>query len=221
MQPQKPPFHKPGRVFRTLLAGFLLITGILSQPVHTQAQADAVHARPADSTEVETADRLESIYSRLEGFGGVRVEVIENVVRLTGTVPTSVASEQAETLAKSQDGVDFVINDLTTDVQVRSRLAPAVDRFETYIDSAIAYLPILALALIVLVFFSFLARMAGKLDKPLERTKMPPMTRMLVLRLVSVVIFLVGLVLALDILDVTALVGTILGAAGLAGVSTC
>src|SRR5690606_9471771 len=54
---------------------------------------------------------------------------------------------------------------------------------------------------------------------PFRRFGVTPLAQSLVRRIVSALLFVIGLVLALDVLGVTALVGAVLGTAGVLGIA--
>ena len=193
-----------------------------------QERSDTLSAasQPANEpiSEEQRADRaLESrltmVFDEFERFRRVRVNVKAGVVRLSGIVPSAEVREQAESLASKLPDVLFVVNELESDTDLETRVSPAIENIQDQARTLVAYLPIIGIALLVLVIFWMLGRWAGRLEKPLARLGIPPMLRTLIGRLVSVVVFIIGLVLALDILGVATLVGTVLGAAGVAGIA--
>ncbi len=83
----------------------------------------------------------------------------------------------------------------------------------------IAWLPLLIAALLLVALFAWLAGWVGRWRKPYERLSSNAFVRDLVRNIVRMSVFVVGLLLALDLLEATALVGAILGAAGVLGIA--
>lgn len=189
-------------------------------PATVEARPDSLaQIQPGESEDEALAGRLRAIFDSIEVFRGVEVQVRSGVVRLTGLVDGEKQREDAEALASSLPGVLYVMNGLEANLELEARVTPAVERVQTYLSDAMAYLPVAGVAFVVLFVFWLLARWAGMLRVPFHHLGLSPMLQGLVARLLRVVIFLIGLVLALDILGITTLVGTVLGAAGLAGIA--
>lgn len=173
--------------------------------------------RTDPNTELE--QRIAAVFSQIPDFEGVDVAVEAGVVRLSGTVLKVQEADEAVALAQRFDGVVYVVNSIQTDVEVEARVTPALSRIQQYLNNFIAFLPLLGVALVVLLAFMTLAYMVGRLKRPFERFDISPMVRHVVRRLLRMFILLIGLLLVLDILGITSMVGAVLGAAGLAGIA--
>ena len=212
---------------------FCLVLLFFSLPANAQQNNQAQDDELLDSTVVDhpqsttsesQADsslvlRLENVFASLEGFEAINVHAQEGIVRLTGTAVDISKREQAAELAATFPGVLFVINDLETDIEIEARVTPAIERIQTYVSDAFAYLPILGIALLVLLIFSQIARFVDRLLPSFQRMGSSRMVGQLIVRLLRILLWIIGLVLALDILGITALVGAVLGTAGLMGIA--
>ena len=78
-------------------------------------------------------------------------------------------------------------------------------------------MPVLALALAVFVLFWFVARWLSAREALYRRVSPNRFVRQLVAQVVRSVVVIVGLVFALEILEATALIGAVMGAAGVTG----
>lgn len=185
--------------------------------------ADSVAATPPvalDATADSTVQRrLRAVFGSIDEFADVTVTVDNGVVRLRGDVLQAETSTKAEELAGRFDGVIFVDNDITAETSVETRVAPAVARVQEYVNRAAALLPVLGVALVVLFFFWGLSLLVSRWEAPVSRLRMNPLVWGLIRRILRIVVFLVGLLLASDILGVTALVSTLLGTAGIVGLA--
>jgi small-conductance mechanosensitive channel len=102
---------------------------------------------------------------------------------------------------------------------VARRLDGTFDTALEKVQELIAHLPLLGVALLVVAIFALLARWIGGWRAPFDRLKLNPFARDLLQQAVKVAIFLVGLLIALEILNATALVGAVLGTAGVVGIA--
>lgn len=177
-------------------------------PAATDAAADRAIQR-----------RLEGIFANVDGLDGVRVEVHSGVVELSGEVLTLETREKAVRLARQVEGVIEVEDRITEVRDVGRRLAPALSSLEARLSTAIGYLPLVAVALLVLALAALLARWVGSWERPFRHLARNHFLRDLLRRAISAAIFVAGALAALEILDATALVGAVLGAAGLVGLA--
>jgi small-conductance mechanosensitive channel len=176
-------------------------------PIDPRAQDDAIR------------DRLSTIFGTVEELSGVNAAVQSGVVRLSGEVPGPESSRRAEELAAGLDGVVYVDNDITEAREFSRRLEPAVDKLGELVDAAVVYLPLFVVGLVILGLFWMLASGVARIDFLFRRLSDRPLVQNIVRQVVSTLVFLSGVILVLEVFDITALVGAVLGTAGVAGVA--
>jgi len=182
-------------------------------------------AAPKISTEAKPeqdkaiARRLQEIFSELEGAEGVRVSVRSGVVVLTGEVLSQNAREQAVKLARQVEGVVEVRDETTLVRDVRRQIAPAVDRLRELVSDIVGYLPLIAFAILIFLAFWFIAVLLGKWHSLYRRFTTNQFLADFVRQLTKLAVIALGLIVAFELLDATALVGTVLGVAGLLGLA--
>jgi small-conductance mechanosensitive channel len=205
---------------RSLLLGLALaLTSLI--PLHAQEAPDPAPAPPIAVEDVrpddEIAARLGAILEAL-GRDGIGVGVQAGVVRLSGEVAEEADSEEIAAIAERLDGVVAVRNDIEATGEIAEQLNPAFERFRTRIEQAVGRLPLLLLALAVfaaVVGLGFLLARARFWDRLAPNAFIAGLYR----QAVRVVMGIAGVVVALDIAGAAALLGTILGAAGLVGLA--
>lgn len=165
------------------------------------------------------AGRLQRLFGRIDDFENVRVTVDEGVVSLEGTVLQAAAAERAVELVRRFEGVLYVDNEIEAETDVADRLTPAIGRVEGYVRDALALLPLMGVALLVVLAFWGFARLLREWDAPARRLGIAPLVWSLARRVIRGVIVLIGLLLAFDIMGVSALVGAVLGTAGVFGIA--
>jgi small-conductance mechanosensitive channel len=162
---------------------------------------------------------LQAVFDRVPGLTGVDVTVDAGVVQLVGTVLNGDTRDRAVQLASDMDGVVFVDNRITESTSLEEQLEPTWSRLREAGYGVLAKLPLLAVALgiigLALWFGTLLARWGG----PAFLTTRNPFLQGLIRRFVQSAVVIVGIILALDLLDATALVGALVGTAGLAGLA--
>lgn len=95
-----------------------------------------------------------------------------------------------------------------------------VNKMENWVDSFILNLPDFVLAFIVFVLFIFIAKYAAKIvDKIIRKTTAQDSVRVITIKVLKVTIILIGFFIALGILDLSTILTSVLGAAGVAGLA--
>lgn len=215
------------RVFPLILATALLAAG---SPIAAAQRAPAsapsknsAGASPAPITlaspDAALAERLRGIYANVDGLQDVTVEVRSSVVRLGGAVLTGDDARRAESIASRLAGVVEVDNRIAAETRVRQRIAPLAERVRGWGRQAVAYLPLVAVALLVLLGFRLLGRLLTRVLRPFRRRAPNLFVEELLGQAIRLAFTLAGLVAAMSILGLTALLTTVLGAAGVLGLA--
>lgn len=162
------------------------------------------------------AERLRATFAGVEALRSVRVSVNAGVVRLTGEVPSAAARELAGQLARQIEGVALVENDIRLVQDLGQRLELAWGNLRQRLYGLVGTLPLLVVAALILLLFWYVGRLVAGLSWPYRRID-NAFLRDTARQLVRVALLVAGALLALEILDATALVAALLGTAGLVG----
>lgn len=188
--------------------------------------ADSVAAEPPEAlteeqsvTDEEVRRSLQAIFDRVEALSDVTVEVEAGIVRLRGTVTDLRAEERAVALAESREGVLWVENRVEFSASVRERLEPTWARLRDITFGLVAFLPLLAVAALLVVASLFAGSALGRWGGPSFLRIRNPFLQNIVGRAIQTAVVLAGILVALDLLEATALVGAVAGTAGLAGLA--
>ncbi len=111
------------------------------------------------------------------------------------------------------------IQELLADAPLGEQLDPAWERVRGRVVDGLVFLPLLAVAVVVLLVFGLLALWVGRWDRLYERVSPNVFVRNLVRQGVRAAVLLVGLLVAVDVLGITTLVGAVLGGAGVASIA--
>lgn len=181
------------------------------------AEDDGARRTEADEA---IASQLRAIYANAEDLQGVEVAVARGVVQLGGTAPSDKAIEAAEKVAGKLSGVVHVSSRIALDVgDVGDRVGPLMSKLREQGKRVIELLPVLAIALVVFVLFYLLARVLRAWDRPWRLVTGNALARMIFRQIVFAAVLVVGLLLALEITGATAVVGAVLGTAGVLGLA--
>lgn len=208
-------------MIRPLLA--MLLAALLCGPAF--AQTEGSQPNGAISVESERAqdfairDRIMDILGQLDGYDDVRATVSSGIVTLRGSVVDASRITALNDLVVRVDGVVAIENTVTENTDVVERLNPALERMQDRMEQAIAVSPLILVALsagvLMIAFGLWLARRRWPWDAIAPNAFIADIYR----QVVRLAFFVLGIVLALDLLNATALLGTILGAAGIVGLA--
>ena len=202
---------------RLLLLLSIFLTVAL--PVSAQEATGTITAENSAQQDAAIAIRIREILAELGNYGDVTVTVREGVVTLRGTTISAIDAVELDPLATRIEGVVAVRNQVTETTDIGQRLNPAIERFRDRIDQFIVFFPLaliagLAFALVVFVGFAL-----AKMRQPWERLAPNTFIAEIYRQLLRIAFVIFGIVIALDILNATALLSTILGAAGIIGLA--
>ncbi|MFZ1200220.1 MAG: mechanosensitive ion channel family protein [Desulfobacterales bacterium] len=165
------------------------------------------------------AKRLRAVLDNIEDFKNVKIDVNDSVVRLTGTTPSKEATEKVARMVSRFEGVVYVDNQIQVETSVETRVKPAVFRMRQYLKEAVQKVPVIGVALVVLIAFWLISHLVTHWEYPYRRLGLNRLFQNLIRQLLRKGIFLLGVLLAFDILDLTALVGAVLGTVGVIGLA--
>lgn len=207
-------------IFATAALSLWLVIGFAQAGfAQSDPPAEPIAAAPHAGDDRQIELRIEAIFEELEGLEGIAVSVRSGVVDLTGTVTEAAEARRAEELAGRVDGVVAVQNNLQEETALEERLVPVYERLLDRFLQGINYLPLLLVAVMVWLLASFTGTVIARLHWPWNRLAPNAFIADLVRQLIRIFFFVVGIVLALDVLGATAVIGTLLGAAGIAGLA--
>lgn len=171
---------------------------------------------PADSA---IAARISAIFAEIDALRAVDVSVRSGVVLLQGAVPDQAAVEQAAALAGRVEGVVAVSNQLLEDTSVSERIVPIMERLFNRLQRSLNYIPLLTVAVLVFALVGLLGWWLAARNWPFVKMAPNAFISDLLRQVVRLAFLGIGLVLALDIMGATAIIGTVLGAAGIVGLA--
>jgi len=212
-----------------LIRFFLIAALALAVPASALGQEAGAGDDPGPSTPISTeadpeqdgrtARRIEQIFFEIEALSGVAVSVESGVATLTGETASAAAALRAETLAARVDGVVTVENRIGRDVSVGGRLDPALGEAAYMLRGGVRALPLVGLALLVFLAIAALGWMVAGRTTLWRRVTPNLFVAELVSASVRVATLMLAIIAALSLLDATAFLGALLGAAGVAGLA--
>ena len=201
------------------LLSLLAVLICLSLPAGAQDPTTAIDTTATTQQDAAIAARLRDILGVLGGYKDVTVAVQEGVVTFDGSVTDATDATRLDDLANRVTGVVATRNNVTETAAVGARLNPVVARFQSRATQIVAFLPLLAIAAFVFAVIVWIGLWVARRPQPWNRIAPNPFIAEIIRQIVRLAFGVLALVTALDILNATALLGTILGAAGILGLA--
>ena len=201
---------------------FLLLLFPLSTPAQTVGpiQTDqTIDINGDKATDAAIDRRIRDILAEIEGYQGVEIGVHSGVVTASGEVLDRAAFDQLSNIIQRVDGVVALEMQVTEATDVAVRLVPAWERLQRRAVSAISFAPLIIVAAMVFAVITWVGFLATRSDRFWRRFGPNAFITDIYRMIARLAFSIAGLVLALDILNATALIGAVLGAAGVAGLA--
>jgi small conductance mechanosensitive channel len=192
---------------------------LLSQAAYSQDTTSTIAVGETVETDAATAVRIRDILSELGAYSDVTVSVNSGVVTLRGQVADATQIQNLNDLVSRVDGIVSIKDEVSETTDLVERLDPAIDRLKARVTQLITYLPLALIALSVFAIIVVIGFMIARLRQPWNRLAPNAFIAEIFRQIVRLGFVLGGLVVALDILGATALLSTILGAAGIIGLA--
>ncbi len=201
------------------IEGVLYVQDLVELEALEPGRAD-VDGQARTGVDERIAGQLRTVFESAPELSQITVRVVRGVVRLAGEAPSEKAVESATAVAGKLDGVVHVSEAVTiTVVDVGDRVGPVMTKLREQGRRAVEMLPILGLALALFLAFYFIARLLRGWSRPYELITSNGLARGILRQAVFAGVLVVGLLLALEIAGATAMVGAVLGTAGVLGLA--
>lgn len=202
----------------------LLVLFMLAMPAMLVAQSEsqpdgAIAVEDSATQDAAIAVRIRDILSELDGYEDVTVTVTSGIVTMRGTTLDSEKIARLNDLTGRVEGVVAIENSVTETTDVVKRLNPAVERFRARIAQVIAFIPLASVALLAFIIIVFVGFFIARMRQPWNRLAPNAFIADIYRQILRLGFMVGGLVVALDIMGATALLSTILGAAGIIGLA--
>lgn len=217
-------------IWRVILAATLLLASAMTAPAYALVPAapEAPVAEPVPEAQIDNApepntdtliaERIRDIFGELPSLSSAAVTVSKGVVTLSGTVPDAAAKSRAEAIASRVSGVVTVENALERDVSVDGNLG-ALGGLSDKVDGFVVMLPLIAAAAAVTLVISLIGYLIAGFGALWRRITPNSFLAELIASAIRFVFVVGGLVIGLDMIGAGALLGAVLGGAGVVGIA--
>ncbi len=195
------------------------VTDAVQQNEVTLTEQENISVGKEKVSDSEIEKRLNELYKSIDSLREISASVDAGVVTLSGTTFTNEAHEKALKLADRTEGVVGINNNIVQENNISKRLVDIKSKLSETLSNIYQNLPIYLLALVVLVLFWLLSLFLSRWNSLFNKITTNSFLQNLLKQAFRGLFIIIGFVFALEILDATALLGTILGAAGILGLA--
>ncbi|MFT5631221.1 MAG: small conductance mechanosensitive channel [Gammaproteobacteria bacterium] len=192
---------------------------LIALPAFAQDEGGTISATSSTGQDAAIATRIRDILDALGHSDDITVMVDDGVVTLRGTANSAPEINQTAGVAGRVEGVVAVRNEVTETTEIGRRLDPAVERFRTRMEQLIAFIPLALIGAIIFAGIVIIGFAIARMRQPWNRIAPNAFIAELYRQLVRLMFVVGALVIALDVMNATALLSTILGAAGIIGLA--
>jgi small-conductance mechanosensitive channel len=206
-------------LIRLILLCLAVLTTAPSAMAQEAVPNGPITARTDAAMDADIAVRIREILGELGGYEDVTVTVADGVVTFRGTTNSLAEASELEALGARVEGVVAVRNTVTETSDIMRRLDPVLDRFANRGTQLLISLPLVLIAAVAMGLITWIGYLIARRRYPWDRIAPNAFIADVYRMLVRVFFILAGIVVGLDILNATALLSTILGAAGIVGLA--
>jgi small-conductance mechanosensitive channel len=184
----------------------------------TPSATGTIQPQAEVGSDTRIAGRIRGIFSELPPLEQVTVKVNQGVVTLGGLVQSAADKSRAEGIASRVSGVVTVENKIARDQSVGNGVA-GLKKVSDKFTGLTAQLPLVGVALLVALLVGAVGYFIAGLGGLWRRVTRNPFLGELIASAIRFVFVLAGIVLALDMIGAGALLGAVLGGAGVVGLA--
>jgi small conductance mechanosensitive channel len=169
--------------------------------------------------DAEVQKRLENIFNATGWFTHISVKVHEGVVFLSGHAKTEEAKKWATQLATNTQNVVAVINNIEVEESPLQQIDTVTLILKTHLLSFVKSLPSIVLGIVILLVAWGMARLGSLVTgKILARRLRKSLLQEVLTRTVGIVVFLLGVYLIFEMVNLTGAALTIITGTGVIGI---
>ncbi|WP_304618865.1 mechanosensitive ion channel domain-containing protein [Paracoccus sediminilitoris] len=207
------------RVFLFIALCFLAAPAIAQGPPEPSAPSGAIATHDTINTDLAILNRISSILAQLPDFDQIDAQVDAGIVTLNGEVTEQATVERLKTLIARVEGVVAIEDSVDLSTDLTTRLESVRERFQSRLTQVVAGLPFMGLGLAVGAVIVLAGGWLSRRERTLASIAPNPFIAGFLAQAIRLCTWIVALVVALDLMGARALLGTLLGAAGIFGLS--
>lgn len=200
-----------------------------SQSLPPPADPPVISGESTNNAQIETTptplkdndirQRINGIFSEIEGLQAVSVSVTQGVVTLAGETPNEKKAQQAINLTNRLTDVVTVEDNINRTLDVQDNVTTVYQGLKAQVKNLVKAVPLLLVGIVIFGFVTWFGSWFSNRKKMWQRLTPNPFVAELLAQTVKVIFIIFGLILALSLIGAETILGTLLGGAGVIGIA--
>lgn len=178
-----------------------------------------IETTPTPQKDTDIRQRIDGIFSEIEGLQAVTVSVTQGVVTLTGETPNEKKAQQAINLTNRLTDVVTVEDRIERTLDVQDNVTTVYQGLKAQLKTLIKAFPLLLVGMVIFALVTWFGHWLSNRKKIWQRLTPNPFVAELLSQTIKVVFIVFGLILALSLIGAETVLGTLLGGAGVIGIA--
>ena len=200
-----------------------------SQSLPPPADPPVISGESTNNAQIETTptplkdndirQRINGIFSEIEGLQAVSVSVTQGVVTLAGETPNEKKAQQAINLTNRLTDVVTVEDNINRTLDVQDNVTTVYQVLKAQVKNLVKAVPLLLVGIVIFGLVTWFGSWFSNRKKMWQRLTPNPFVAELLAQTVKVIFIIFGLILALSLIGAETILGTLLGGAGVIGIA--
>ena len=178
-----------------------------------------IETTPTPLKDNDIRQRINGIFSEIEGLQAVSVSVTQGVVTLAGETPNEKKAQQAINLTNRLTDVVTVEDNIDRTLDVQDNVTTVYQGLKAQVKNLVKAVPLLLVGIIIFGLVTWFGSWLSNRKKMWQRLTPNPFVAELLAQTVKVIFIIFGLILALSLIGAETILGTLLGGAGVIGIA--
>ena len=178
-----------------------------------------IEITPTPQKDNEIRQRINGIFSEIEGLQAVTVSVSQGVVTLAGETANEKKAQQAINLTNRLTDVVTVDDNINRTLDVQENVSTVYQGLKAQLENLVKALPLLLVGIVIFALVTWFGSWLSNRKRMWQRLTPNPFVAELLSQTVKVIFIIFGLILGLSLIGAETILGTLLGGAGVIGIA--
>ena len=178
-----------------------------------------IETTPTPLKDNDIRQRINGIFSEIDGLQAINVSVTQGVVTLSGETANDKKAQQAIRLTNRLTDVVTVEDNINRTLDVQDNVSTVYQGLMSRGKNLIKALPLLLIGILLFGIVALLGSWLSNRKAMWQRVTPNPFVAELLAQTIKVIFIIFGLILALSLIGAETILGTLLGGAGVIGIA--
>ncbi|MGM8886617.1 mechanosensitive ion channel domain-containing protein [Psychrobacter sp. 1U2] len=178
-----------------------------------------IETKPTPKKDNDIRQRIQGIFSEIDGLQAVSISVTQGVVTLAGETANEKKAQQAINLTNRITDVVTVEDKIERTLDVQDNVSTVYQGLKNQLRNLVKALPLLLVGIIIFAIVAWFGSWLSNRKNMWQRVTPNPFVAELLSQTIKVIFIIFGLILALSLIGAETILGTLLGGAGVIGIA--